>query len=229
MLIGGLQPFSMVDYPNKLCATIFTQGCNFRCPYCHNPRLVDPTLFETPLSVEATLQFLATRRGLLDGVCISGGEPTLQPDLEAFISAVRDLGFAIKLDTNGSHPSVLRTLLDRNLLDYIAMDIKSPLFSYQDTTQVGVDQTLIEESIRILQSNPVPHEFRTTYCNQILKQEDVTKIISSLGNGEQLYLQRARAATTLCDHVSEDTQWKDEDISIWQLAASHNNTRLTIR
>jgi pyruvate formate lyase activating enzyme len=130
MRIGGLEKFTLADYDDHLSATVFTQGCNFRCPYCHNPELVDAHRFEPPIPEEDVLDFLARRRGQLDGVCISGGEPTLHADLPAFCRRVKALGYDVKLDTNGTNPDMLALLLRERLVDYVAMDYKAPLAKY---------------------------------------------------------------------------------------------------
>ena len=135
MKIGGLQKVSLIDYPRRISAVIFTQGCNFRCPYCHNPELVDPTRYGETLSEKEVLAYLEARRGKLDAVTLSGGEPTLQPDLLSFAGRIREQGYLIKVDTNGSRPDVLEKLLDAGLVDYLAMDIKGPPAKYQDITK----------------------------------------------------------------------------------------------
>ncbi|MCX5829703.1 MAG: anaerobic ribonucleoside-triphosphate reductase activating protein, partial [Deltaproteobacteria bacterium] len=122
MKIGGLQKVSLIDYPGKVGAVVFTQGCNFRCPYCHNPELVNPTLFREPIPEEDILAFLKTRRGKLDAVTVTGGEPTLQEGLSSFLQQIKDLGFLVKIDTNGSLPAMIGILLEKGLVDYFAMD-----------------------------------------------------------------------------------------------------------
>ncbi|TSA55631.1 anaerobic ribonucleoside-triphosphate reductase activating protein, partial [bacterium] len=133
MLFGGLQKTTLVDYPGKVAATIFTTGCNFRCPYCHNPELVLPELIkkQPKITEKEILDFLKERQKLLEGVCITGGEPTIQSDLIDFIKKVKDLGFLVKLDTNGSCSDVLNSLIERELIDYVAMDIKAPKQKYE--------------------------------------------------------------------------------------------------
>ncbi|MGC9053845.1 MAG: anaerobic ribonucleoside-triphosphate reductase activating protein, partial [Candidatus Hydrogenedens sp.] len=126
MKIGGFQPFSLSDFPNCVSAIVFTQGCNFRCPFCHNPSLVLPELFLPPIPEEALIAFLNERKGKLDGVVITGGEPTIQSDLMKFVSEIKGLGYKVKLDTNGSNPEILKELIENNLLDYVAMDVKAP-------------------------------------------------------------------------------------------------------
>lgn len=134
MQIGGLQKFSLLDYPGKISAVVFTQGCNFRCPYCHNPELVDPARYQECLPEEEIFSFLETRRGKLEAVTVTGGEPTLQKSLAPFLRRIKDMGFLVKLDTNGSRPDVLEELLRQKLIDYIAMDIKAPLEKYEAVT-----------------------------------------------------------------------------------------------
>ena len=137
MKIGGLQKVSLIDYPGMISAIIFSQGCNFRCSYCHNPGLVDPDLFQPCMKEKDVLDFLQTRRGKLDAVAITGGEPTIQNNLMPFIKQIKKMGFAVKLDTNGSKPQVIKALLSEKLLDYIAMDIKAPLEKYEKIVNVS--------------------------------------------------------------------------------------------
>ena len=162
MKIGGLQKFSLIDYPGLVCAVIFTQGCNFRCPYCHNPELVLPDLFGSTLKSEYVLEFLSSRTGQLDGVTITGGEPTIQTDLVPFLRKLRSLSFRIKLDTNGSKPIVLKRLLSESLVDYIAMDIKAPFNYYSAITKVLTDITCLKQSMDIILDAGIDYQFRTT-------------------------------------------------------------------
>ncbi|HEX7535071.1 MAG TPA: anaerobic ribonucleoside-triphosphate reductase activating protein, partial [Syntrophales bacterium] len=140
----------MIEYPGKIGAIAFTQGCNFRCPYCHNPELVDPDLYRECLSEEGVLSFLEKRKGKLDALTITGGEPTIQIDLLDFIKGVRNIGYLIKLDTNGSCPEVLERLISGRLVDYIAMDIKGPLHKYRTVTRSMIDEDKIRQSIEII-------------------------------------------------------------------------------
>ena len=162
MKIGGLQKFSLIDYPGMVCAVIFTQGCNFRCPYCHNPELVLPAFFNDTLKNEDVLEFLSSRTGQLDGVTITGGEPTIQTDLVLFLRKLRSLSFRIKLDTNGSKPIVLKKLLSESLIDYIAMDIKAPFNNYPAITKVQTDITCLKKSMDIILESSIDYQFRTT-------------------------------------------------------------------
>lgn len=186
MRIGGLIKFSLIDYPGKISAVIFTQGCNFRCPWCHNPELVYPDRFGDAIPQENILDFLEKRQGQLEGVVISGGEPTLQRDLAEFIQEIRDIGFAVKLDTNGSNPDVLLKLLEMNSLDYIAMDVKAPLRKYDLLTGVKTDLDKIQESIRLIIQSQVDHQFRTTFCQSYLDEKDLEEI-RSLVKGTKCY------------------------------------------
>lgn len=186
MKIGGLLKFSLIDYPGKRSAVIFTQGCNLRCPYCHNPELVLPDLFRPSLPQEEVLSFLAGRRGALEGVVITGGEPTLHHDLLDFLRDIRALGFLIKLDSNGTRPQVLRDVIDRELVDYLAMDVKSSLARYRDAVGVDVDLEAIRQSIAILKEGKVAYEFRTTACRPVCQLEDL-RAIRLLTDGAPCY------------------------------------------
>ena len=190
MYIGGLQKLAMVDYPGKLAATVFTGGCNLRCPFCHNALLVT-RLQETPaLEEKAVLDFLASRRGLLDGVVLSGGEPLLQPGAADFLAKVRELGFAVKLDTNGCFPKILANILDRGLVDYVAMDIKNSPEKYPETVGIpGFDTAPVEESVRLLAGSGVDHEFRTTLVREFHTAEDLTAIGRWLPRNARYFLQ----------------------------------------
>ena len=161
-MISGLQKMTLLDYPGKVACTVFLQGCNYRCPFCHNSELLchDGEAFMTE---EAFLAFLNKRTGLLDGVCVSGGEPTLYPGLESLLHRIKALGFAVKLDTNGSRPDVLKTLVEKGLVDHVAMDVKNGPRQYAETTGIpGVSLERIEESLRFLLSDAVSYELRTT-------------------------------------------------------------------
>ncbi len=152
MKIGYVQKTSFIDYPGKISAVVFAQGCNFRCPYCHNPELVDPERFCDNLLMEDVYAYLEKRKGKLDGVVITGGEPTLQSDLMPFIQRVKSLGYLVKLDTNGSRPRVLQNIIQKGILDYIAMDIKAPFEKYSRVTGLLVNITQIKKSISIIKN-----------------------------------------------------------------------------
>jgi len=181
MRIGGFQALTLSDYPGHIAAIIFTQGCNFRCPFCHNGALLATDAPVESLQDEETiLDTLESRRTLLDGVVISGGEPTIQSDLGEFIDRVKQKGLQVKLDTNGSRPDVVRDLLAHHLLDYVAMDIKAPFTKYSQL--VGVDAPIdrIEETLRLLIAGDTPCEFRTTFVPGLLTKEDLEAIQAGL-------------------------------------------------
>ena len=190
MHIHGLQKLAMVDYPGKLAATVFTGGCDLRCPFCHNALLVT-RLAETPeIPEEAVLDFLASRKGLLDGVVLTGGEPLLQPVAADFLRKVRALGFAVKLDTNGCHPAALADILDQGLADYVAMDVKNSPRRYGETVGVpDFDLAPVEESVRLLQRSAVDHEFRTTLVRELHSEADLDAIAAWLEGAPKYFLQ----------------------------------------
>ncbi len=190
MRIGGLQKLAMVDFPGKVAATVFTSGCNLRCPFCHNAPLVTRPEEAEDLTEEAVLDFLAGRRGLLDGVVLSGGEPLLQPGVEEFLARVRDMGYAIKLDTNGCYPRRLQELLERGMVDYVAMDIKNSLEKYAETVGCpGFDTTAVKESAALLMEGDVDFEFRTTAVKPFHTSEDMEAIGRWLSGAPRYFLQ----------------------------------------
>ena len=176
MKIGGLIKFTLIDFPGRPAAVIFTQGCNFRCRYCHNPELVYPHLFTDPAPTEEIMSFLQRRQGSLDGVVISGGEPTLHDDLPAFIAQIKELGYAVKLDTNGTRPEMLQELIDKKLVDYIAMDLKAPLDKYVLITGIETNPEIILKSMDIIRQSGLEYEFRTTYDKEVLTDADIEQL-----------------------------------------------------
>ena len=211
MKIGGLQKLSLIDYPEKISAVIFTQGCNFRCPYCHNPQLVDVKLYQPCLEEKDIFRFLENRRGRLDAVVITGGEPALQDDLIPFIMDIRRLGFAVKLDTNGSRPRVLERLLRDGLVDFIAMDVKAPLEKYPDVVRAPLDKDDLRESIRLVIGAKIPHEFRTTAAASLLRPEDILTIAREIDGAKRYALQRFQPGETLETMFTEEKTFSDEE------------------
>ena len=190
MILKGLQKLTLLDYPGEIAATVFTGGCNFRCPFCHNASLVLPEKFGATLPTEEFFSFLDSRRGKLRAVCVSGGEPTMQGDLSEFICRIKEMGFLVKLDTNGTRPDVLYGLIEDGLLDYVAMDIKNSKERYGETVGVsGFDISPIEESINILRKGKVPFEFRTTVVRELHTEADIASIGEWLGGDEKFFLQ----------------------------------------
>lgn len=169
---------------------MFTQGCNFRCGYCHNPELLGMNIPKTCIPKEEFLNFLKTRQGKLDGIVITGGEPTLQKDLYDFVNEVKTLGFEIKLDTNGTNPDILEKLLKENMLDYVAMDIKAPLEKYDEITGTKCNIQNIKKSIELIMNSHINYEFRTTVLKNQLTFEDFEKIGSLLDGAKKYYLQK---------------------------------------
>jgi pyruvate formate lyase activating enzyme len=197
MVIGGLQKFSISDFPGRIAAIVFTLGCNFRCPYCHNPELVDPSAYADPIAERFVLDFLRSRTGRLQGVVVTGGEPTLHPDLPEFLSAVKQLGFATKLDTNGSNPDLLESIIAGHLVDYVALDIKAPLDKYRRATGVDAKTEDIERSIDLVIGSGLPHEMRSTYEESLLSVEDLRRIAILARGSRLLVLQSFRPTKTL--------------------------------
>ena len=190
MIINGIQKLTLLDFPGKTACTVFLGGCNYACPFCHNAPLVLPGRERDEIGEEEFFSFLKKRQGLLEGVCITGGEPTLRRDLAEFIAKIKDLGFLVKLDTNGTRPEVIKTLLERSLLDYIAMDIKAPIYKYD--ILAGVEDALthnILESIDLIKISGIGHEFRTTVTDELHTAEDIAAICELIKGEERYFLQ----------------------------------------
>ena len=195
MKICGFQKLTLLDYPGHVAATVFTGGCNYRCPFCHNSELIslDKIKTENMFSEEEILKVLKKRAGVLEGVCITGGEPTLQPDLGDFIKKIREMGYKIKLDTNGYRPEVLKSLCHEGLIDYVAMDIKSSREHYGNVAGVPTLQiSRIEESAAFLMGGSIPYEFRTTVVPELHAEEDFSSIGQWLHGNSPYYLQAYR-------------------------------------
>ncbi|MBO5305965.1 MAG: anaerobic ribonucleoside-triphosphate reductase activating protein [Clostridia bacterium] len=189
MKIAGLRKLTLLDFPGRVACVVFTNGCNFRCPFCHNASLVLPRGEHEDISEEEFFAFLRKRKGILDGVVITGGEPTLANGLYEFIAAVKQEGYPVKLDTNGSFPDKLKPLLADGLLDYVAMDIKTLPEKYERVAGVSVDLDKLSESIDMIRKSGIPHEFRTTVVKGLHTKEDIVGIAKMLGEGEAYYLQ----------------------------------------
>lgn len=268
--IGGFQKSSLIDYPEKISAIVFTQGCNFRCPYCHNPELIGAFGSTSPLEGEVffqyeqkpanirkkgegncnvselfnpspeflklvprseilpspsrgegnarkllgnieVLDFLKTRVGKLDGVVISGGEPTLQKGLVGFIKEIKGLGFSVKLDTNGSNPEMLKQLIDEKLIDYIAMDIKAPIDKYSEVACVKAAADKILKSVELVKNSGLDYEFRTTVVKSQLGLEDFEKIGEMINGAKQYYLQKFVPTKTLDESFLKQSTCSDEE------------------
>lgn len=190
MNIQGLQKVTLLDFPGRVACTVFLSGCNFRCPFCHNASLVTHVDPGRDIPEDEVLSFLKKRRGVLDGVCITGGEPLLASGLDSFIRKIKDLGYEVKLDTNGSNTERLKTLIESGMIDYVAMDIKNSPGKYGMTIGIdGYDMTNIFNSAEYLMSGIVPFEFRTTVVREFHKREDFEQIGKWLKGAPQYYLQ----------------------------------------
>jgi len=190
MNIGGIQKFSLIDYPEKIAALLFTQGCNFRCPFCHNPELVLPEKFGPLIREEDIFAWLQKRRGQLEGIVVTGGEPTLHSDLPEFMAKIKALGFSLKLDTNGSNPQMLGKLINSGLVDFVAMDVKAPLNKYSTLCGTGCDLLAIKESIELIISSGLKHQFRTTLVRPLLEYDDVAEIMELIRGSKSFRIQK---------------------------------------
>ncbi len=202
MLILGLQKTTLLDYPGLVASTIFTGGCNFRCPFCHNGDLVlHPDSFPH-FTEEAIFIHLTEKKKILDGVCITGGEPTLQADLPDFIKKIKDMGLKVKLDTNGTNPSMIASLIENNLIDYIAMDIKQCPLKYNTIACMPhFDIDIISESVKIIMSSGIDYEFRTTVMKECHSMEDMIEIGQWLKGAKAYYLQAYRDSDTVINPI----------------------------
>lgn len=209
MRIGGFEKNTLIDYPGKIACILYTIGCNFRCPYCHNPELVDETAEEIPL--ESIWYFLEKRKGLIDGVVITGGEPTLHEDLLDFIRQIRSYGYSVKLDSNGTRPGVLKKLIDYRLIDYIAMDIKSPLEMYTYTVGRPVLPETLRKSIDIIMNSGIEYEFRTTVVKALLTPEDIEQIGKEIKGAKVYYLQKFNGGKILNPQFRNKVSYSDEE------------------
>ena len=190
MRIQGIQKLTLLDFPERTACTVFTAGCNFRCPFCHNASLVINIPQETAMDEADFFSFLNKRKGILDGVCVSGGEPLLQPDIETFIRKIKELGYAVKLDTNGSFPDRLKALVKEGLIDYVAMDIKNAPDAYAITCGLEkIDIDAIRESVAYLKEGHIPYEFRTTVVKNYHFKENFESIGKWLEGTDKYYLQ----------------------------------------
>ena len=198
-IIGGFQKTTLLDFPQKIACIVFTKGCNFQCGYCHNPELnnLKGAVNYLPPTLSEFFEFLEKRKGKLDGVVITGGEPTLQKGLYQFIFEIKNMGFAVKLDSNGSNPDTLKKLIDDKLVDYVAMDIKAPFDKYHEVIKTGISLENIKKSIDLLLEGKVDYEFRTTVVKEQLNFEDFEKIGQLIKGAKKYFLQKFEPTKTL--------------------------------
>lgn len=204
MKIGGLQKTSLMDYPDHLAAIVWTVGCNFRCPFCYNPQLVNEKAELIP--EKDIFDFLEKRKNMLEAVTITGGEPLLHKDLKGFIKKIKNMGYLVKVDTNGTFPKLLKELINEELIDYVATDVKAPKKKYDLLTGVKVDISKIEKSIRIIQNDAPDYEFKTTMVPNLLKKEDIVDIGKWIKGSKKYYLQQFKNDTSLIDSHLENTK-----------------------
>jgi len=201
---GGLLKSSLIDYPGMVSCVLFVQGCNFRCPFCHNPELVLPELFTPALDNKSVINFLRERRGFLDAVVITGGEPTLQAGLFDFCQRIRELGYSIKLDTNGSRPRVIEELLKAEVIDYVAMDVKSIPSNYSFFTPDNSISDLVKRSMQIIMEYSPGYEFRTTCVRPMVSESIIEDIAKTIRNAQLYALQHFKAEKVLRPEFFED-------------------------
>ena len=213
MIIAGLQKMTITDFPENVACILFLKGCNFRCPYCHNSELIDYKIDDNYILKEEVFDFLKKRQGILDGVVISGGEPTVNKDLPKLIKEIRDLGFKIKLDTNGTNPQMLKELLEDGLIDYVAMDIKNVQTKYLETAGLSEKNVQIlenvQKSIDILKKSKINHEFRTTIMKKYHNIEDLEEINKLIGKDEKYFIQNFEDSEYVLDHNIEPFSEKE--------------------
>ena len=227
MKISGMEKLTLLDYPTKTACLIFTQGCNLKCPFCQNSSLLD-TNHDGVIDENEVLTYLDKRKGVIDGICISGGEPLLQKDLEGFIKKVKDKGFKVKLDTNGSNPKKLKDLLDKKLLDYVAMDIKNDFTAYDKTSGIDkIDTNKIKESIKILEDSDIEYEFRTTIVKELHDLEKIENICKYLNSKSKYYLQNYRDCETVLQKGL--TSFSNKELQEIKKKLSKNYPNLVIR
>ena len=216
MEFGGFEKCTLLDYPEKMACMVYTIGCNFRCPYCHNPELVDETVEKT-WNEEEILTFLQSRRKMLDGIVITGGEPTIHgEDLISFIRKVKELGFLVKLDSNGTNPDFLEKVFKEKLVDYVAMDIKAPLEKYHLTVSRSVDISAIRRSISLIMNSSVSYEFRTTVLKCLISENDFEDIGKEIKGAKKYYLQKFIPTKILNPQFLKKTTYNDEEFKVFQ-------------
>jgi len=229
MEIGGLQRFSLIDYPGKICSIIFTRGCNFRCPYCHNPELVDPKRFAPLIPMDEIFYFLHKRKEKLDSVTITGGEPLIHSDIGGFIRPIREMGYAVKIDTNGSRPALLESLIHDKLLDYISMDIKAPPEKYAVVAGVTVDIEAIRHSIDLIMNSGVDYEFRTTVPRSLLGPDDILAVGRLITGARRYILQKFVPSKVLDTSFQTADTFTDDEFGMIQASLASSVDIVTIR
>lgn len=232
MIINGLQKLTLLDYPEKTAATVFLAGCNFRCPFCHNSDLVIPQKETNEIEEEVFFNFLSKRKGLLDGVCITGGEPTLRKGLITFAKKIKDMGFLVKLDTNGANPKILKEMIDAKVIDYVAMDIKNSKQKYAITAGVPESRrdeivSNVNKSIEILKDSKIEYELRTTAVKELHNKEDFIEIGKWIHGAKRYFIQNFIDS----GRVIEDgfSGFKKEELEIFKELVNNDANLVEIR
>jgi len=230
MILGGYQKLTLIDYPGKIATTVFTVGCSFRCPFCHNPELVDSRQFMVQGKLEKEFfDFLKKRKGKLEGVCITGGEPTIQRDIIDFIKKIKKLGFLVKLDSNGTRPDILRKVIAEKLVDFIAMDIKNQPKNYDKTVGVKGDIKRIKLSADLIMRSKIPYEFRTTVVPGLHSEKDFEEIAKWIKGARAYYLQEYREIKILDPGLKKKTKGKTIDLEKIKEKIENNFGKMGIR
>lgn len=213
-MIDGFDKLTLLNYPGKLACTIFTKGCNFKCPFCHNSSLIDLSLNNE--IHDEVIAYLKMRKGLLEGVCITGGEPLIHKNIKELIKEIKEMGYLVKLDTNGSNPTILKDLIDSNLIDYVAMDIKNVFSKYNETIGTITNIDNIKRSINIIENSNIDYEFRTTITKEFHTLDDIVEIRNMLSKKSKYYIQNFKNSDGVMDksltsfQISELEEMKKE-------------------
>ena len=210
--IKGYLPTSLIDYPGKICSVIFLPYCNFRCPYCQNPDLILKPNELPNFKVEDVLAHMKARKDWLDGVCITGGEPTLHEDLPKFIEKIKELGLLVKLDTNGTNPKMLKELIERKLVDYIAMDVKAPLEEYEKVVRTKVSKSVLKEAINLIRNSGIDYEFRITVVPSLTGKKEIEKIGKLLKGSKRFCIQQFRPLKTLDESYQKEKPYNPDEL-----------------
>lgn len=233
MLIGGYQKLTLIDYPGKVATVVFTVGCNFRCPFCHNPDIVAPEkeLARQFKPIEKEFfTFLGKRKGKLDGVCVTGGEPTIYPDLPDFLRKIKSMGFLVKLDSNGTNPNMLQRIFDEKLSDFIAMDIKNRPEKYAETAGLeSIDIKKVKESVKLIMKSGISYEFRTTVVPGLHEESDFDEIAKWIVGAPVYYLQPFRDENILDPKLREKVEGKTLDLEKIRMRLAEKLTKVAIR
>ncbi len=211
--IGGLQKVTLIDYPGLVATSVFLAICNFRCPYCHNPDLIETASDKKYIPEKEFFSYLKKRKGLLEGVCVGGGEPLMSKDLVSFLEKIKKLGYLIKLDTNGSKPDLLEKLIKQGLIDYIAMDVKASLEQYDKVTNVKINNNKIKQSIKLIMDSGLDYEFRTTVLPKFHDLSEIEKIAKMIKGADKYYLQGFSNNKTLDISFEREKSFKEEELA----------------